>query len=85
MSDMFISLFINYVRSGSQKKETQEDAAQDMKPAGKKKQEMTQEDVAKFEHELELVKVASKTMPAFFFLFFIFFFGCVADSNLFST
>ncbi|KAF9281809.1 hypothetical protein BGZ68_006416 [Mortierella alpina] len=40
----------------SQKKETQEDAAQDTKPAGKKKQEMTQEDVAKFEHELELVK-----------------------------
>ncbi|KAF9964648.1 hypothetical protein BGZ70_006164 [Mortierella alpina] len=44
------------VESGAQKKETQEDAAQDTKPAGKKKQEMTQEDVAKFEHELELVK-----------------------------
>ncbi|CAO3570509.1 unnamed protein product [Mortierella alpina] len=44
------------VESGAQKKETQDDAAQDTKPVGKKKQEMTQEDVAKFEHELELVK-----------------------------
>ncbi|KAF9962393.1 heat- and acid-stable phosphoprotein [Mortierella alpina] len=44
------------VENGSQKKEAQADTAQDTKPAGKKKQEMTQEDVAKFEHELELVK-----------------------------
>ncbi|KAF9576620.1 hypothetical protein EC968_006967 [Mortierella alpina] len=44
------------VENGSQKKEVQQDVSQDTKPAGKKKQEMTQEDVAKFEHELELVK-----------------------------
>ena len=47
----------------TKKTETKADAdgeAEDMdmsKPAYKKKQDLTEEDVAKFEHELELVKV----------------------------
>ncbi|KAG0207334.1 hypothetical protein BGX28_001384 [Mortierella sp. GBA30] len=43
------------VENGGEKMETKEEAVQD-KPAGKKKHELTADDVTRFENELELVK-----------------------------
>ena len=51
------SITIGLRRNKSAEQEVKDESSEEAKPAHKKKQELTEEDVAKFELELELVKV----------------------------